>query len=77
MDQNVLNAGASEEKGENARLSSFVGALAVTDLLKTTLGPRGQGKFCIILLQTLPCVSLHRTNLWRRVNSGHLPFPIP
>jgi hypothetical protein len=41
---NVLNEGATEEKGENARLSSFVGALAVTDLLKTTLGPRGQGK---------------------------------
>lgn len=40
---NVLNENATEEKGENARLSSFVGALAVTDLLKTTLGPRGQG----------------------------------
>jgi T-complex protein 1 subunit beta len=39
----VLNERASEEKGENARLSSFVGALALTDLLKTTLGPRGQG----------------------------------
>lgn len=46
---NVLNEKATEEKGENARLSSFVGALAVTDLLKTTLGPKGQGKLLISL----------------------------
>lgn len=45
--ESVLNAGASEEKGENARLQSFVGALAVTDLLKTTLGPRGQDKILL------------------------------
>lgn len=33
-----------EEKGETARLSSFVGALAVVDLVKTTLGPKGMDK---------------------------------
>eukprot|EP00793_Prasinoderma_coloniale_P005028 PRCOL_00000789-RA len=48
MDQvgttNVLAAGAEEEKGETARLASFVGALAITDLVKTTLGPKGMDK---------------------------------
>lgn len=33
-----------EEKGENARLSAFVGAIAVGDLVKTTLGPKGMDK---------------------------------
>ncbi len=37
----VLNAGATEEKGESARLSSFLGAIAVADLVKSTLGPKG------------------------------------
>lgn len=36
----VLKDSATEEKGETARLSSFVGALAITDLVKTTLGPK-------------------------------------
>mmetsp|Transcript_9592 Transcript_9592/g.19619 ORF Transcript_9592/g.19619 Transcript_9592/m.19619 type:complete len:542 (-) Transcript_9592:3758-5383(-) len=40
----ILKDEASEEKGENARLSSFVGALAITDLIKTTLGPKGMDK---------------------------------
>jgi T-complex protein 1 subunit beta len=31
-------------QGENARLSSFVGAIAVADLVKTTLGPAGLDK---------------------------------
>lgn len=42
--QQVLSTGATEEKGENARLSLFVGALAITDLVKTTLGPKGMDK---------------------------------
>ena len=33
-----------EEKGENARLSAFVGAIAVGDLVKCTLGPKGMDK---------------------------------
>jgi len=40
----VLAQGASEEKGEYARMSSFVGAMAIADLVKTTLGPKGMDK---------------------------------
>lgn len=40
----VLGEGATEEKGENARLSSFVGAIAISDMVKTTLGPKGMDK---------------------------------
>eukprot|EP01113_Clastostelium_recurvatum_P019843 TRINITY_DN2349_c0_g1_i3.p1 TRINITY_DN2349_c0_g1~~TRINITY_DN2349_c0_g1_i3.p1 ORF type:complete len:535 (-),score=135.41 TRINITY_DN2349_c0_g1_i3:217-1821(-) len=40
----ILENEASEEKGEHARLSSFVGAIAITDLVKTTLGPKGMDK---------------------------------
>jgi T-complex protein 1 subunit beta len=40
----VLKDMASEEKGEIARLSSFVGAIAIADLVKTTLGPKGMDK---------------------------------
>lgn len=35
----------SEEKGEQARMSSFVGAIVIGDLVKTTLGPRGMDKY--------------------------------
>jgi len=40
----VLGEGASEEKGEHARLQSFVGAMAIADLVKSTLGPKGMDK---------------------------------
>jgi len=40
----VLKAGAEEEKAETARLSSFVGAIAIGDLIKSTLGPKGMDK---------------------------------
>eukprot|EP00825_Cyclidium_porcatum_P002905 TRINITY_DN1134_c0_g1_i2.p1 TRINITY_DN1134_c0_g1~~TRINITY_DN1134_c0_g1_i2.p1 ORF type:complete len:568 (-),score=150.56 TRINITY_DN1134_c0_g1_i2:164-1867(-) len=40
----VLKDEAQEEKGELARLTSFVGAIAVCDLIKTTLGPKGMDK---------------------------------
>eukprot|EP00640_Fibrocapsa_japonica_P001952 CAMPEP_0113941298 /NCGR_PEP_ID=MMETSP1339-20121228/7239_1 /TAXON_ID=94617 /ORGANISM="Fibrocapsa japonica" /LENGTH=528 /DNA_ID=CAMNT_0000945403 /DNA_START=53 /DNA_END=1639 /DNA_ORIENTATION=- /assembly_acc=CAM_ASM_000762 len=40
----VLNAEAQIEKGENARMMSFVGAIAIADLVKTTLGPKGMDK---------------------------------
>jgi T-complex protein 1 subunit beta len=33
-----------EEKAENACLASFVGALALGDLVKSTLGPKGMNK---------------------------------
>lgn len=44
VDPSILKENASEQRGENARLSSFVGALAITDLVKTTLGPKGMDK---------------------------------
>ncbi|CAN6636056.1 T-complex protein 1 subunit beta [Trichomonascus vanleenenianus] len=34
----------TEERGEDARMSSFVGAIAVGDLVKSTLGPKGMDK---------------------------------
>merc|ERR1712137_289583 len=40
----LFKGGAVEERGENARMSNFVGALALTDLMKTTLGPKGMDK---------------------------------
>lgn len=40
----VLNYGAEDERAENARLSSFVGAIAIGDLVKSTLGPKGMDK---------------------------------
>jgi len=40
----ILNDQAQVDKGENARTSSFVGAVAVADLVKTTLGPKGMDK---------------------------------
>ena len=40
----IYSVGADEEKGETARLSSFVGAIAIGDLLKSTLGPKGMDK---------------------------------
>jgi len=46
----ILQQGASEDKGENARLQSFIGAIAIGDLVKSTLGPRGMDK----ILQPMP-----------------------
>lgn len=40
----VLRAGASEEKGERAKLINIMGAISVADLVKTTLGPKGMDK---------------------------------
>lgn len=34
----------TEERAENARMSAFVGAIAVGDLVKSTLGPKGMDK---------------------------------
>lgn len=41
-EENILNANVT--KGENAQLSSLAGAIAVADLIKTTLGPKGMDK---------------------------------
>ncbi|PHH88353.1 hypothetical protein CDD83_7639 [Cordyceps sp. RAO-2017] len=40
----IFEEGTTEEKGENARLAAFVGAIAVGDLVKSTLGPMGMDK---------------------------------
>ena len=39
-----MSAGSQVDKGEGARMSSFVGAIAIADLVKTTLGPKGMDK---------------------------------
>ncbi|GFS10319.1 T-complex protein 1 subunit beta [Elysia marginata] len=40
----IFKMGAEEEKSETARMSSFVGAIAIGDLVKSTLGPKGMDK---------------------------------
>lgn len=40
----LYKQGADEEKAEHARLSAFVGAIAIGDLVKSTLGPKGMDK---------------------------------
>ncbi|KAH7523443.1 hypothetical protein FEM48_Zijuj06G0011400 [Ziziphus jujuba var. spinosa] len=42
--EKIFKDEASEEKGERARMASFVGAMAIADLVKTTLGPKGMDK---------------------------------
>ena len=36
----VLGGNSTDERGEHARLSAFIGAIAVADLVKSTLGPK-------------------------------------
>jgi len=43
----ILKPEADQEKAEIARLSSFVGAIAVGDLVKSTLGPKGMDKILV------------------------------
>jgi len=40
----VMNDEARVDTGDQARLSSFVGAIAIADLVKSTLGPKGMDK---------------------------------
>ncbi|ERN09244.1 T-complex protein 1 subunit beta isoform X2 [Amborella trichopoda] len=42
--EKLLKDEATEEKGDRARMASFVGAMAIADLVKTTLGPKGMDK---------------------------------
>lgn len=55
---NIWADEATEERGENARLSSFVGAMALGDLVKSTLGPKGMNK----ILQSASNQSITVTN---------------
>jgi T-complex protein 1 subunit beta len=43
----ILRPEADQEKAEMARMSSFVGAIAVGDLVKSTLGPKGMDKILV------------------------------
>jgi len=46
----IYKEGAGEDKGDVARLQAFIGAIAIGDLVKSTLGPKGMDK----ILQPLP-----------------------
>lgn len=43
----ILKNDAEEEKAEVARMSSFIGAIAIGDLVKSTLGPKGMDKILV------------------------------
>ena len=58
LSPNLSISQATEEKAENARLSSFVGALALGDLVKSTLGPKGMNK----ILQSMSSGDINVTN---------------
>eukprot|EP00158_Paraphelidium_tribonemae_P002461 Partr_v1_DN25388_c0_g1_i1_m21983 putative t-complex protein 1 len=40
----IFSQDATEERAENARLAAFIAAIAVGDLVKSTLGPKGMDK---------------------------------
>lgn len=42
--QRMLKMGAYEQKGDEARLNSFFGAYSLSDMVKTTMGPKGMDK---------------------------------
>lgn len=43
----ILRDDAREEKSENARMSNFIGAIAIGDLVRSTLGPSGMDKILL------------------------------
>ncbi|PSN43193.1 T-complex protein 1 subunit beta [Blattella germanica] len=43
----ILKHEAEEDKAETARLSSFIGAVSIGDLVKSTLGPKGMDKILV------------------------------
>ncbi|KAG8758040.1 T-complex protein 1 subunit beta [Serendipita sp. 396] len=58
MSINIFSQEATEERSESARLSSFVGAMAIGDVVKTTLGPKGMNK----ILQSASTGEIQITN---------------
>lgn len=56
---NVLREGGEENKGDEARLQYFVGAVAIGDMIKTTLGPRGMDK----ILQPMGMDRMSKTSI--------------
>lgn len=55
----VLKDDAEEEKGEIARMSSFIGAIAIGDLVKSTLGPKGMDKILVSSGRNAGSVSIY------------------
>lgn len=47
MQAGILQRGASEEKGQFAKLSNIIGATGIADIVKSTLGPKGMDKILI------------------------------
>jgi len=43
----IFKQEATEEKGERAKLSNIMGAIAVAEMMRTTLGPKGMDKILI------------------------------
>ncbi|KIJ20667.1 hypothetical protein PAXINDRAFT_95726 [Paxillus involutus ATCC 200175] len=58
MSIQIFGNEATEKKAEIAHLSSFVGAVAVGDLVKSTLGPKGMNK----ILQSVSTGEVNVTN---------------
>ena len=56
----MFKQGADEEKAEVARLSSFVGAMAIGDLVKSTLGPK-----VVLIVHHTTYVSIWPALLWQ------------
>lgn len=48
----IMKQEAEQERSETARLSSFVGAIAIGDLVKSTLGPKGMDKILVSMGRT-------------------------
>ena len=68
--EGTLGAGAEVTKGENARMASFVGAIAIADMVKTTLGPKGMN---LSLARGCPNSALACTSLCANPD---LPLPL-
>ena len=45
----ILQQGGHEDKGNLARIQCYVGAIAIGDMIKSTLGPRGRDKILQVL----------------------------
>lgn len=55
----ILRPDADQEKAEIARMSSFIGAIAIGDLVKSTLGPKGMDKILVGMGRNDGTVSLN------------------
>lgn len=65
----ILKHDAEEEKAEVARMSSFIGAIAIGDLVKSTLGPKGMDKILVSCGRNAGQVSQYRG---KNMGRGHL-----